>query len=91
MNEESLHLQSLARALADAYVEDAGPRAILLTGSAATGDADRYSDLDLIVYHDVLPRKSLVKAVFPAATPGTASLCARVSWRWWSPAASSSS
>jgi hypothetical protein len=49
------YLRSLARDLASVYVVEAGARAILLTGSAAEGLADVYSDLDLIVYHDVLP------------------------------------
>ncbi|TMK60664.1 MAG: nucleotidyltransferase domain-containing protein [Actinobacteria bacterium] len=54
MTDASARLQALARELA-AYVEHCKPRAILLTGSAATGAADLYSDLDLIVYHDELP------------------------------------
>jgi Nucleotidyltransferase domain len=49
------HLRALARRLADAYLAHVQPRALLLVGSAATGDADAYSDLDLIVYHDLVP------------------------------------
>lgn len=49
------HLRALARRVADAYLAGVHPRAILLVGSAATGDADPYSDLDLIVYHDRVP------------------------------------
>ncbi len=62
VNEESRHLQTLARELTDAYVEHADPCAVLLTGSAATGEADRFSDLDLIVYHDALPPESAFAA-----------------------------
>jgi hypothetical protein len=42
-------LQALAKRLADSYIAHAQPRAILLVGSAATGDADEYSDLDMLV------------------------------------------
>lgn len=49
------HLRALARRLADAYLERIHPHAVLLVGSAATGDADEYSDVDLIVYHDLVP------------------------------------
>jgi hypothetical protein len=43
-------LRALARRLSDSYIAHAQPRAILLVGSAATGDADEYSDVDLLVY-----------------------------------------
>jgi hypothetical protein len=39
----------------DAYVAETAPRAALLLGSAATGGADFYSDLDLILYCDAVP------------------------------------
>ncbi len=52
---ESVHLRRLARRVADACVAHTAPAAILLTGSAALGVADRYSDLDVICYHDTLP------------------------------------
>jgi hypothetical protein len=48
-------LRALARRLADSYLAHAPPRAIMLVGSAATGDADEYSDLDLLVYYDRVP------------------------------------
>ena len=39
------------------------PRAILLTGSAASGNADFYSDIDMIVYYDaVLPTEERLQA-----------------------------
>lgn len=56
-------LRSLARRLADAYVAGTGASAVLLVGSAATGDADFYSDLDLIVYHERVPEDDVVAAV----------------------------
>lgn len=51
----SPHLVALARQIATAYVAEAGPRGILLTGSAAEGVSDFYSDLDVIAYYDQLP------------------------------------
>jgi predicted nucleotidyltransferase len=45
-------LRSLARRVADVYLAHSGPRAVLLVGSAATGNVDEYSDLDLILYYD---------------------------------------
>ena len=57
------HLRALARRIADVVVEETEPRAILLVGSAATGEADLYSDLDLIVYCDELPPPERVDAV----------------------------
>lgn len=48
-------LRALARRVVDSYLAHGEPRAALLVGSAATGDADTYSDLDLIVYYDRVP------------------------------------
>jgi hypothetical protein len=53
-------LRTLARRLSDAYVAHTRPRAILLLGSAATGDADAYSDLDLLLYYDEPPPEDAV-------------------------------
>jgi hypothetical protein len=36
---------------------------VLLVGSAATGDADEYSDLDLIAYYDLVPPADVLAAV----------------------------
>src|SRR3954465_13782622 len=55
MTDESRYLVSLAQRIAAAYLAATAPRAILLTGSAATGESDRYSDLDLIMYYESLP------------------------------------
>ncbi len=48
-------MRALAKRLADSYIAHAQPSAILLVGSAATGGADEYSDLDVLVYHDQVP------------------------------------
>src|SRR4051812_14311494 len=55
MTDESRYLVALAKHLAAAYLAATAPDAILLTGSAASGESDRYSDLDLIIYYDQLP------------------------------------
>jgi hypothetical protein len=47
--------RGLAERLAKLAVEHTRPRAILLTGSVARGDADEYSDVDLILYYEALP------------------------------------
>ena len=52
----------LARRVADAYVRHTAPRTIFLTGSAAEGTADGYSDLDLIMHYDVLPSDDAMRA-----------------------------
>jgi len=56
MADPAERLGALAKRLAGEYVDQAAPRAILLVGSAATGDgADGYSDVDMILYHDAVP------------------------------------
>ena len=76
MTEASSRLQALARELARVYLEHTGPRAILLTGSAAVGEADVYSDLDLIVYYDELPDEPAFAAARVAAGARDADLFA---------------
>src|SRR5262245_21600288 len=61
--EASLQLRALAREIADVCIAELAPRAILLVGSAAEGRSDRWSDLDLSVYHDELPRETAIEAV----------------------------
>jgi len=63
MTTPTKHLRGLAGRIADVVVDETAPRAILLVGSAATGEADLYSDLDLIVYCDELPTVERVDAV----------------------------
>jgi hypothetical protein len=53
-------LRALAVRVVDSYVEHGEPRAILLAGSAASGDADVYSDLDMLVYYDRVPAQEAV-------------------------------
>jgi predicted nucleotidyltransferase len=57
------HLRELARALVDAALERVSLQAALLTGSAGRGDADFYSDLDLILYVDELPPEEALVAI----------------------------
>lgn len=61
--EASLRLRELAREVADAVIAELAPRAVLLTGSAAEGVSDQWSDLDVIVYHDELPPEAAIDAV----------------------------
>jgi hypothetical protein len=53
-------LRALAQRLADAYIAQLQPRAVLLVGSAATGDADEYSDVDMLVYYDHVPAEEAI-------------------------------
>ena len=46
----SRHLRELARRITDVYLRHMALSGAILTGSGARGDADRYSDLDLIMY-----------------------------------------
>jgi predicted nucleotidyltransferase len=48
-------LRALAEQLAESYRAHAHPSAILLVGSAATGGADAYSDLDMLLYYAQVP------------------------------------
>jgi hypothetical protein len=76
------HLRKLARGIVDAALERVPARAALLVGSAARGDADYYSDLDLIVYVDRLPAdhvlagiRAAVGGVNPIAKEATEHAC----------------
>jgi hypothetical protein len=60
VTDETEHLRALARRIADAHLEETEPRAVLLVGSGAAGVADRYSDLDLILYYDELPDEEAI-------------------------------
>jgi predicted nucleotidyltransferase len=62
MYAESRFLVALAERITAANVAQTKPSAILLTGSAAQGLADAYSDLDLIVYYEALPSPAQVVA-----------------------------
>lgn len=53
--EASLYLHKLAARLVQPYLAMPELRAIILTGSAAEGISDFYSDLDVILYYEQLP------------------------------------
>ena len=54
-SEASHFLLALARRNAQVYAAHPSTRAILVTGSAAEGVSDFYSDLDMILYYEKLP------------------------------------
>jgi len=54
-SEASRSLMALARRNGQAYAAHPNVRAIIVTGSAAEGVSDYYSDLDMILYYDALP------------------------------------
>src|SRR5689334_19030587 len=55
-------LLGVARRQAALYVAHTRPVAILLAGSAATGDVDGYADLDLICYYATMPPEAWFRA-----------------------------
>ncbi|HLJ54603.1 MAG TPA: nucleotidyltransferase domain-containing protein [Chthonomonadaceae bacterium] len=55
MTEQSLYLREIARRIVREYTALESARAAMLSGSAAEGHADRYSDIDMMVYYDALP------------------------------------
>ena len=58
----SRHLRELARRITDVYLRHMALSGAILTGSGARGDADRYSDLDLIMYAEEVPPAEAVSA-----------------------------
>lgn len=63
MTAESRYLRALARRVVDAAVERVAIRAVLLAGSAGRGNADRFSDLDLLFYVDTVPTSETVTEI----------------------------
>jgi hypothetical protein len=62
--EASAYLLALAKHNAQVYVSRCEPAAILLTGSAAEGSADCYSDIDMLLYYEhALPSTQQLEAV----------------------------
>lgn len=55
LNAETEHLRALARRVVDVAVACVPLRAALLAGSAGRGNADRFSDVDLLFYVDQVP------------------------------------
>jgi predicted nucleotidyltransferase len=74
MESATEHLRGLARRVVAAALELGPVRAAMLVGSAARGDADAYSDLDLLLYVDELPDGAVFDALRAAvgATSATA-------------------
>jgi len=62
MSDATAYLRRQARRIAAAYQAFAVPRAILLVGSAASGDADEYSDIDLLLYYEEVPSDECLTA-----------------------------
>jgi hypothetical protein len=63
MNAETEHLRDLARRVVEAATEKMPIRAALLAGSAGRGNADRFSDIDLLLYVDEVPTNEAVAQV----------------------------
>jgi predicted nucleotidyltransferase len=57
------HLRQLANRLVGAALECVPLRAAMLVGSAGRGDADFYSDLDLLLYVDELPAEETLTQI----------------------------
>jgi predicted nucleotidyltransferase len=67
MSPETEYLRSLARRVLQATTSRIPIRAAMLTGSAARGNADRFSDLDLLFYVDEVPSNEAIAEVREAA------------------------
>ena len=66
-------LRELAERLVALELERAAPAAALLTGSVSTGEADEYSDVDLILYFDgAIPDDEAINAVRDSVGGGDA-------------------
>ena len=71
MSDAAERLRELAERLVALEVEHTQPAAALLTGSASTGEADEYSDIDLILYFDgAIPDDEAIEAVRTASGGG---------------------
>jgi predicted nucleotidyltransferase len=63
MQEPTEHLRALGRRIVEEALERLPLRAALLAGSAGRGDADFYSDIDLLLYVDEIPPGELVEEI----------------------------
>jgi nucleotidyltransferase-like protein len=71
VNGAAQRLRELAERLVALELEHTAPAAALLTGSVSTGEADEYSDVDLIFYfRDAIPDDDAIEAVRKAAGGG---------------------
>lgn len=68
--EASRQLMRLAREIADVYVAELRPRAMIITGSPTEGVSDRWSDLDLIAFYDELPAEEAIAGARAAVGGG---------------------
>lgn len=62
MTEASQYLIALAGGVAKVYTAHPMARAAMLSGSAAEGESDLYSDIDMMVYHEDLPSEEALEA-----------------------------
>jgi hypothetical protein len=60
--EHAVHLLALARRVVEPFVASAGALAALVAGSVAEGVSDEWSDVDLVLFYDVLPSPDVVDA-----------------------------
>src|SRR5918996_458596 len=63
MQEPTEHLRALATRIVEETLKRIPLRAALLTGSAARGDADFYSDIDLLLYVDEIPPEEMAAEI----------------------------
>jgi predicted nucleotidyltransferase len=63
MNTETEHLRALAERVVQATTSRLSVQAALLAGSAGRGNADRFSDLDLLFYVDEVPTDEAIAQV----------------------------
>lgn len=61
MTVEDKYLRKLVEEIIPVYQQFPSSVCIALSGSAAVGNTDRYSDIDLLVYYDVLPEQSVIE------------------------------
>jgi len=62
MTQASVYLIDLARRCSRVYTEMPAARAAMLSGSAAEGESDNYSDIDMMIYFDELPSDEALDA-----------------------------
>ena len=63
MTEASGYLREIAGCIARAYTTLPGAQAAMLTGSAALGVSDHYSDVDMSLYYETLPTEAEFRTV----------------------------
>lgn len=63
MTEESTYLLGIARRLGNDFAALPGVCAVMVTGSVALGESDRYSDIDMTAYYHELPPEEHLHAI----------------------------